>query len=274
MSVEERAQQQAGEEAVRSVLQDDAAPGDLVAVLAPLRAGGASAVVDAVDARLVAVLGAVGPHRLTDADHPEPAPVVLGERFGQAVTLAADVHRDQTRKSTTIPYVAHLLGAASLLLEQPGTTEDQAIAALLHDAVEDQRDRLPLSAIRDRFGDVVARIVADCTDADTDPKPPWPGRKAAYIAHLQTVGRSSLQVSLADKLHNATAILRDRTAVGPAVWDRFTAPATAQHWYYTSLAAVFTRRLGNQLSQTLAWTVAQMFDGVERDPTWSPPAVG
>ena len=271
MTVDAGAQARARDEALRLVLESDAAPGDLAGVLAPLRVGAGSAVVADADARLVAVLGAVGPHRLTDVDHPEPSPVVLSDRFGQADTLAADVHRDQTRKSTVIPYVAHLLGAASLLLEQPGTSEDQAIAALLHDAVEDQQDRLPLTAIRDRFGDAVARIVADCTDADTEPKPPWPGRKAAYIAHLRTVGRSSLQVSLADKLHNATAILRDRTAVGPVVWDRFTAPATAQHWYYSSLAAVFTDRLGNQLSQTLAWTVAQMCAAGALARAWSPP---
>jgi hypothetical protein len=260
---------------VGRVVDDDAAPGDLDALLSDIRRAAAQRelvdAVAAIDGQLAGLLGPVGPHRLTIAVHPGPAPVVLGHRFGEAVTLAADLHGRQTRKQTSIPYVAHLLGAAAYLLEQPGTTEDQAIAALLHDAIEDQGDQITLQDIEQRFGAAVARMVGDCTDADTDPKPPWPGRKAAYLLRLQTVGRSSLQVSLADKLHNATAILRDHHAVGTAVWDRFSAPPSAQHWYYTSLAEVFTRRLGNQLSHSLARTVHDMFDGVDlgADPDMS-----
>lgn len=184
--------------------------------------------------------------------------ITLTPRFAQAVEYAAELHRDQSRKATSIPYVSHLLGAAAFVLEQPGTTEDQAIAGLLHDAIEDQPERTDLAEITDRFGPTVAQIVADCTDADTHPKPPWRHRKVAYLAHLETVAVLSLQVSLADKLHNARAILTDLQASGPTVWQRFNAPPVAQHWYYTGLAEVFDRRLDSTLSKALSATVGMI----------------
>jgi hypothetical protein len=194
---------------------------------------------------------------------------VLTERFGQAVTYAAHLHGRQARKGTQIPYISHLLGVAALVLEQPGATEDQAIAALLHDAIEDQGHQTDLAEIGARFGPLVAQIVGDCTDADTDPKPPWRHRKVRYLAHLETVAEASLQVSVADKLHNATAIRNDVRTYGPVLWTRFNAPPAAQHWYYTSLAEVFERRLGNDLSVALARTVEEMFE--ETDTTLSLP---
>lgn len=194
-----------------------------------------------------------------------PAPPVLTDRFAAAVAYAGQLHADQVRKGTTIPYVSHLLGAASLLLEQPGATEDEAIAALLHDAVEDQADRTDLAEIAQRFGDHVARIVADCTDADSHPKPPWRHRKVAHLAHLRDVAEPSLRVCLADKLHNATTIARDLHGHGSDLWRRFTAPPPAQRWYYTALAAVFTERLDGELSRTFALTVDELFAGVDTD---------
>jgi hypothetical protein len=186
--------------------------------------------------------------------------VVLTSRFADAVAYASEQHAGQRRKGTAIPYVAHLLGAASLLLEQPDVTEEQAIAALLHDVVEDTA--VTVEEVRARFGAEVARMVEDCTDADEQPKPPWRLRKAAYLAHLQHVDVTSLQVSLADKLHNATAIRNDLAIHGPLLWQRFTAPPPAQHWYYTALAEVFLARLGNELSHTLRRTVDELFEGV------------
>jgi hypothetical protein len=190
-------------------------------------------------------------------------PVVLTRRFADAVEFAADIHRDQVRKDTRIPYVAHLLGAASFLLEQEGATEDQAIAALLHDALEDQPDRAPIAEIERRFGPAVARIVRDCTDADTQPKKPWRHRKVAYLRHLEHAAAASLQVSLADKLHNARAIQTDVQIHGPGVWRRFTAPPLAQRWYYEALAELFARRLpGSAVAAALTATVGEALVGV------------
>src|SRR5436309_13050206 len=146
----------------------------------------------------------------------------LGERFADALAYAADVHRDQVRKSTAIPYVAHLLAVAARVLEDGGR-EGEAIAALLHDAPEDQGGEARLADIRDRFGDRVADIVEACSDTFESPKPPWRGRKEAYLAHLRDPATAIdvLRVSAADKLNNATAILRDLRQLGPRVWERF-----------------------------------------------------
>lgn len=198
------------------------------------------------------------------------APVVLTERFAEAVEYAGQIHRDQTRKGSGMPYVAHLLGAASLVLEQPGVTEDQAIAAMLHDAIEDHPDRTSLADISQRFGPAVAQIVSDCTDAASHPKPPWRHRKQAYLRHLEDVELASLQFSLADKVHNARAILEDLRSVGDALWIRFNAPPAAQRWYYHSLAEVFSRRVGNQLSETLSRTVGEMTTGLPDEVALSP----
>lgn len=187
--------------------------------------------------------------------------IVLGERFAAAVAYATWLHRDQTRKSSTVPYSAHLLGAASFLIEQPGCSEDQAIAALLHDAIEDQPHRTDYDDVAARFGADVARIVRDCTDAEVHPKPPWRHRKEAYIRHLEHVPTDSLMVSLADKLHNARAMLTDGQ-LGRDEWTRFTAPPPAQRWYYTSLAEIFARRLDSDHAHALGQTVAAVFAAV------------
>lgn len=198
------------------------------------------------------------------ADETDPH-LVLGPRFADAVALAAELHRDQSRKDSGIPYVSHLLGAASFLVQQPGCTEDEAIAALLHDALEDQPDRIDAAGIAARFGEDVARIVVDCTDADTHPKPPWRHRKVAYLAHLETVPEPSLRVSVADKLHNARAIASDRLLLGDDLWRRFNAPPVAQRWYLRSLAEVFCRRLGNDIATLLDHTVAEVTDDLPTD---------
>lgn len=141
-------------------------------------------------------------------------------RFDNALAFASGLHRTQARKGSDTPYIAHLLSVCALVIEHGGT-EDQAIAALLHDAVEDQGGQPTLNEIRIRYGDAVAQIVADCTDAWTVPKPIWRERKEAYLRGLPAKAPSSLLVSLADKVHNADSILRDYRAVGDAVWARF-----------------------------------------------------
>jgi (p)ppGpp synthase/HD superfamily hydrolase len=151
--------------------------------------------------------------------------------------LASGLHRSQARKGTSLPYISHLLGVASLVLEDGGS-EDEAIAALLHDAVEDQGGQATLLLIQERFGPDVAGIVEACSDTDVVPKPPWRERKEAYIAHLATAPPEVIRVSLADKLHNARAIVRDLRVHGPSLWERFH-PDADQVWYYDALARAF-----------------------------------
>jgi (p)ppGpp synthase/HD superfamily hydrolase len=142
--------------------------------------------------------------------------------FHDALAYASALHANQFRKGTTIPYVSHLLAVASIVLEAGGT-EDEAIAALLHDGPEDQGGERTLDAIRRRFGATVADIVAACSDTFENPKPEWRKRKQTYVEHLKKSTCSTLLVSAADKLHNARATLRDLTQEGPVVWKRFSA---------------------------------------------------
>ena len=179
---------------------------------------------------------------------------LLTARFDEALLLAAEHHRRQLRKGTDIPYVAHLLAVASLTLEMGGS-EDEAIAALLHDLVEDGGGPEGLEDIRARFGDDVARIVAACSDTDQEPKPPWRERKEAYIAAIAHKRPDELRVSLADKLHNARAILLDYRTHGEELWARFKAGEGASvRWYYRALHDAFAARredLGNHAEPAL-----------------------
>jgi GTP pyrophosphokinase len=161
----------------------------------------------------------------------------LGPRFQEALTFAAGVHTGQFRKGTRIPYVAHVLAVAARALEA-GADEDVACACLLHDAVEDGGGLPVLETIRQRFGPVVADLVMECTDATTTPKPPWRGRKEAYLAHLAVASPGARLVVLCDKLHNATSIVRDLREVGPSLWDRFNAGPGDTAWYYRSVVEI------------------------------------
>jgi (p)ppGpp synthase/HD superfamily hydrolase len=143
----------------------------------------------------------------------------LTQRFKDALDYALELHNDQQRKGSDTPYAAHLLAVASLVLEDGGD-EEQAIAALLHDAPEDQGGLETLEAIRQRFGDRVADIVHGCTDTYESPKPPWRQRKENYLEHLQIAPEEVRRVSLADKLHNARSILTDLLRSGEVVWER------------------------------------------------------
>jgi (p)ppGpp synthase/HD superfamily hydrolase len=180
---------------------------------------------------------------------------MLSERYDAALVFAHQLHRHQKRKGTEIPYISHLLSVSALVLEHGGT-EDQAIAALLHDAVEDQGGDAIRQEIRRRFGNHVAAIVDDCTDTDQIPKPPWRARKEAYLAHLRTIPDTSRLVSLADKVHNARTILADYRAVGEALWSRFEGGREGTLWYYRSLVEIFAAGpclpLANELERTVA----------------------
>jgi (p)ppGpp synthase/HD superfamily hydrolase len=154
---------------------------------------------------------------------------LLTERFDEALVFASRLHASQVRKGTTIPYLSHLLGVASLVLEAGGD-EDEAIAGLLHDAVEDQGGQPTLEEIRRRFGDRVAAIVEACTDADTTPKPPWRQRKERYVAHIAGAPADARRVSSADKLCNARAILLDYRILGETLWGRFSGGKDGTLW--------------------------------------------
>lgn len=168
----------------------------------------------------------------------------LGPRFNEAFAYASEKHATQTRKGPAeIPYIAHLMSTAALVLEAGGT-ETQAIAALLHDAAEDQGGERTLTEIENSFGADVAQIVRACSDTLADPNPAWRERKEAYITHLGTASEEALLVSLADKVHNARSIVSDHRVEGPAVWARFKADSD-QRWYYDALAKAFRERLGD-----------------------------
>lgn len=180
---------------------------------------------------------------------------MLTERFDEAFHYTHQLHRTQTRKGSSIPYISHLMTVEGLVIEHGGN-EDQAIGALLHDAAEDQGGLETLKEIRRRFGNAVAAIVSDCTDAWTEPKPDWRPRKEAYLAKLAAKPKSSLLVSLADKTHNAEAILFDYRVLGDSLWGRFNGGAEGTRWYYSALADVFSQAMPGRLSDRLSRAVA------------------
>jgi len=163
---------------------------------------------------------------------------VLGPRFLEAFSFAAEKHAGQTRKASTIPYIAHLMGVASLVLEFGGD-EDMAIAALLHDVVEDCGGEAMLEEVRLRFGNRVAKIVDGCTDAYSVPKPPWRERKEDYLRHLKTADADTQLVSAADKLNNVRSIISDHCDVGEKIWARFNGGREGTLWYYRALLNEF-----------------------------------
>ncbi len=180
-------------------------------------------------------------------------------RFLAALNYAATLHAGQVRKATSIPYVSHLLSVAGIAIEH-GADEDEAIAALLHDAPEDCGGMPVLSEIRARFGERVAEIVAACSDTFETPKPPWTERKAKYIAHVRTALPSVRLVSMSDKLHNARAILADYRQLGDAVFSRFKrGESHSVLWYYRRLADEFNAAdAASPLAQELDRVVAEL----------------
>jgi GTP pyrophosphokinase len=174
------------------------------------------------------------------------------------MSFALQRHWHQPRKGTAIPYMAHLLQVCGIVLEAGGD-EDQAIAALLHDAIEDapagQADWVRRQ-IRGRFGGRVLGIVEACTDADTQPKPPWRERKERYVERLRSVPSDALLVASADKLHNARATLRDLRDVGEAVWDRFAGGREGTLWYYRAVVDALRRAGGTPLLSELETTLS------------------
>lgn len=182
---------------------------------------------------------------------------MLSERFTEALTYATELHANQIRKGSGVPYIAHLLGVASIALEY-GANEDEAIAALLHDAIEDQGGATTREEIRRRFGDNVTAIVDGCTDSDGIPKPPWKQRKEAYIAHIPTASPSILLVSGADKLYNAQSIRKDYRVLGESVWERFKGGKEGTLWYYRSLVDAFRKTGAIPMMEELERVVSEI----------------
>jgi (p)ppGpp synthase/HD superfamily hydrolase len=160
-----------------------------------------------------------------------------GKKFEDALLYASRMHRDQVRKDTNVPYITHLLAVASIVGENGGT-EDEVVAALLHDAPEDQGGEATLRDIRARFGDEVAKIVDGCTDTYEDSKPPWRKRKERYLAYLSNASGSVRLVASADKLHNARTVLSDYRLLGEDLWARFNGKKEGTLWYYRAVVDV------------------------------------
>jgi (p)ppGpp synthase/HD superfamily hydrolase len=175
------------------------------------------------------------------------------------MAYATELHKDQTRKSTTITYISHPFGVASLVLEANGD-EDQAIAALLHDIPEDCGGEPRLREIAEMFGPRVEKIVRGCSDSlveDPEEKAPWRERKEVHIDHLNDADMDTLIVTAADKAHNARSIATDLQNQGPSLWDRFNANRDDIIWYYESVYAVLSQR---QVSSSLLTPLKNAID--------------
>lgn len=178
-------------------------------------------------------------------------------RFEEALIFATQLHTEQRRKGSDVPYIAHLLAVASIVLENGGN-EDEAIAGLLHDAIEDQGGMATREEIRRRFGDTVVDIVNGCTDADVMPKPPWRVRKEEYIEHLRVASPPVRLVSAADKLHNARAVLGDYRELGEMLWRRFHGGREGTLWYYRSVTDALRQGGTSPLIEELERVVSEL----------------
>jgi GTP pyrophosphokinase len=179
----------------------------------------------------------------------------LSERFGRGLALAFELHRNQERKGSGVPYVAHLLGVCSIALEH-GASEDEAIAALLHDAVEDQGGAPTLARIEAELGAEVARIVEACTTTDTGGG--WRKNKEAYVAHLSAAPPDVKRVATADKLYNARSMVADLEQMGEATFARFSGGREGVLWYYQAVVDALEGGPSEPLYLALRETVEKM----------------
>jgi (p)ppGpp synthase/HD superfamily hydrolase len=197
---------------------------------------------------------------------------MLGKKFDEALQLASELHREQARKGTAVPYVSHLMAVAGIALEanayhQFDNIEDIAIAALLHDVLEDQGHKITPEEIRVRFGDMVHDIVCDCSDAiveeEHQAKASWRDRKEAYVSRIKNKPQATILVSCADKLHNARSIMFDYDRIGDAIWGRFKGGKEGTLWYYESLCEEFAKAWpDNPLLPDLKAVVGRMRNAV------------
>ena len=184
---------------------------------------------------------------------------VLSDRFEEALIYATRLHARQVRKGTNIPYISHLLSVAALVLEDGGS-EDEAIAALLHDAIEDQGGEATRAEILARFGDRVVAIVDGCTEAISSPRKPWRERKLQYLEKIRGNSLAVQRVSLADKLHNARSIVADWHRVGDRVWDRFSAKREGTLWFYRSVVDIYSESFSSVMVIELKLAISRLED--------------
>jgi GTP pyrophosphokinase len=181
----------------------------------------------------------------------------LSDRFREALLLAATLHAKQTRKASAVPYLAHLLAVTGMVLEHGGD-EDEAIAALLHDAVEDQGGAATAEEIRRRFGRRVSEIVEGCTDTSVQPKPPWRGRKEAHLARLRNASASVRLVVACDKLHNVRSLVRDYRRQGEDLWSCFRGGREGTLWYYRAAVDLLKQTGASPLVEELERAVVEL----------------
>lgn len=182
---------------------------------------------------------------------------ILTQRFEQALIYATRLHSQQTRKVTGVPYISHLLSVTALVLEAGGN-EEEAIAALLHDAVEDQGGATTRAEIYDQFGEQIVAIVDDCTEFKSEIKPPWRERKLHYIEQLRVASPSARRVALADKLHNMRALLFDYRQQGEAIWSLFSTDKEGILWFYHTLLKMYREVAPSPMVEELARVVAEL----------------
>ncbi len=187
-------------------------------------------------------------------------------RFEEALVYAHRLHHRQVRRGSRTPYINHLLSVAALVGEHGGS-EDQVIAALLHDAIEDQGGPAIAAEIRHRFGEAVAELVEACSDTDEDPKPPWRPRKEAYLQHLRSTPPEVLLITAADKLHNVRSMIIDLRSAGDALWGRFSGGREGTLWYYRSVLTVLEEIWQHPLLEELAYRVNELERMTASPPT-------
>ena len=192
-------------------------------------------------------------------------PPKLGRRLQRAFRYAAEKHAGQTRKQTAVPYLSHLMAVASLVLEAGGD-EDMAIAAFLHDVVEDCGGMSRLREVRKQFGPRVAEMVEGCTDSFGEPKPEWLERKKDYLREVKHADVETRLVSASDKLHNVRTILADYRQDGEAIWTRFSGKKEGTLWYYRALSDEYQRRSPNRITRELEIVVAELERAVGKKP--------
>jgi (p)ppGpp synthase/HD superfamily hydrolase len=182
---------------------------------------------------------------------------MLSPKFEEALVFAVRLHSNQKRKVSNTPFVLHLLNVCAIILEDGGT-EDEAIAGLLHDAVEDQGGLETLENIKSNFGEVIAQIVMECSETHLTPKPPWEERKVNSIAKMKNVSGSAIRVILADKIHNVQSIIREYQKYGKPIWDSFKGGREGTIWYYKEVLAVLASRTESHLITELKLTVEHL----------------
>lgn len=184
----------------------------------------------------------------------EPKLTILGPRFEQALLFASQMHARQRRKDTGAPYIAHVMGVTALVLEDGGS-EEEVIAALLHDSAEDQGGEQVLVEIRKKYGDKIAAIVYECSDTLDSPKPPWKGRKQGHLTRLEDASREALHIMLADKVYNSRSLLRGLQERGPEIWGKFKGGKEGTLWYFHQMLALFQKHFSGYLVNELARVV-------------------